>query len=182
MFKVLPSFRRRLVYSPGRRSGSSTKNNAIIPDLWCHSFSDLMQNKAPFLVGDIKLHWKWNSSLRQSTDNDSKICYLNVLAQINFYMVVGSCVSAIILTEKEAVVVERVAGWKGWLRVSRPFTGPRDMSIALLGLCLRVCSTETSYTESGELREASPDAYYPREETEPPSSSSKANPSTTSYS
>jgi hypothetical protein len=96
-------------------------------------------------------------------------------------MVIKKCMSAFIMTEKELVTIERVPGYSGWLKVSKPFIGPHNMSIGLLGLCLRACRTTPSI-EPDELEEATPDAYYPREETEPPSSSSKANPSSTSYS
>jgi hypothetical protein len=183
LFDRLPGFNHRPVYSPGLRSGSSSKNNAMVPDLWCHSFSDLMQKDPPFLVGDVKLHRKWNSSLGRSGNNDYEICYRSALAQVNFYMVIKKCMSAFVMTEREAVMVERVPGWTGWVKVSKPFVGPRDMSVALMGMCFEACSASMSHTEpASEPREVSSDAYYPREETEPPSSSSKPNQSTASYS
>jgi hypothetical protein len=183
LFDRLPGFNHRPVYSPGLRSGSSSKNNAMVPDLWCHSFSDLMQKDPPFLVGDVKLHRKWNSSLGRSGNNDYEICYRSALAQVNFYMVIKKCMSAFVMTEREAVMVERVPGWTGWVKVSKSFVGPRDMSVALMGMCFEACSASMSHTEpASEPREVSSDAYYPREETEPPSSSSKPNQSTASYS
>lgn len=155
----------------------------MVPDLWCHSFSDLLQKDPPFLVGDVKLYRKWNSSLGRSGNNDYEVCYRSALAQVNFYMVIKKLMSAFVMTKREAVMVERVPGWSGWLKVSKPFVGPRDMSIALMGLCFEACSASMSHTEPvSKPREVSTDVYYPREETEPPSSSSKPNQSTASYS
>ena len=152
----------------------------MIPDLCCHSFSDLFQKKQPFLVGNVELHRKWNSSLGRSGKNDYEICYQT--ASHHQYMVQRRCMSAFIITEREFIAINRVPEYKGWLEVSNPFIGPRDMSIGLLGLCLRACGTSISHIEPTKLKETSPDEYYPREKTEPPSSSSKANPSSSSYS
>lgn len=173
---ALPGVSHRPVYSPGLRFGSF-----MIPDLWCHSFMDIMQKDRPFVVGDVKLARKWNSSLGRSGNNDYEIRYRTALAQVNFYMVKTRCLSAFIVTEQELVAIDRVPGYSGWLKVSRPFIGPRSTSIGLLGLCLRACSTTVSSVEPDNLKEPPPDAYYPREETEPPSSSTKANPSSSSY-
>jgi hypothetical protein len=139
----------------------------MVPDLLCHSFSDLMQKDPPFLVGDVKLDWKWNSSLGRSGNNDYEVCYRSALAQVNFYMVIKKCMSAFVMTEREAVRVERVPGWSRWVKVSKPFVGLRDMSIALMRLCFEAYSASMSHTEpGGEPREVSPNAYYyPREET-----------------
>lgn len=173
---ALPGVFHRPVYSPGLRFGSF-----MIPDLWCHSFMDIMQKDRPFVVGDVKLAGKWNSSLGRSGNNDYEIRYRSALAQVNFFMVKTRCLSAFIVTEQELVAIDRVPGYSGWLKVSRPFIGPQSTSIGLLGLCLRACSTTVSPVEPDELKEPAPDAYYPREETEPPSSSTKANPSSSSY-
>ena len=91
--------------------------------------------------------------------------------------------SAFVMTEKEVVRVKRVPGCSGWVKVSKPFVSPRDMAMALMRMCFEACSASMSHTESSsEPREVSSDAYYPRQETEPPSSSSKRNQSTASYS
>jgi hypothetical protein len=182
-FDAFPRLSGRPVYSPGLRSGTSTKNNTMIPDLCCHRYSDIFQKEVPFLVGDVKLHRKWNSSLGQVDDNnDYEIWYRTALAQVNFYMVQRRCMFAFIITEQEFTAIERVPEYEGWLKVSKPFTGPRDMSIGLLGLCLRACSTPTSPTVPAKLKDTPPDTYYPKEETGLPSSSPKANPSSSSYS
>ena len=75
-FDAFPRLAGRPAYSPGLRSESSKKNNRMIPDLCRHIFSDLFQKEEPFLVGDVKLHQKWNSSLGQVDDNnDYEIWY-----------------------------------------------------------------------------------------------------------
>ncbi|KFX94040.1 hypothetical protein V490_04547, partial [Pseudogymnoascus sp. VKM F-3557] len=73
---TLPDVSHRPIYSPGLRFGSF-----MIPDLWCHSFMDIMQKDRPFVVGDVKLARKWNSSVGRSGNNDYEIRYRTTLAQ-----------------------------------------------------------------------------------------------------
>lgn len=108
-----PAITQRPVYSPGLRSGSSSKNSAIIPDLWCHSFSDLMQKNPPFVVEDIKLDWKWNPFLGHSSDNDSLITYRTGLAQINFYMTVKNCIDRVVaFTQLKKQLEDSISYWE----------------------------------------------------------------------
>jgi hypothetical protein len=55
------------------------------------------------------------------------------------------------------------------VKVLKLFVSPRDVLIALIGLCFEAYSTSMSYIEPGSKpREVLSDVYYPREETELP--------------
>ncbi|KAI2834845.1 hypothetical protein CAN33_0055040 [Aspergillus niger] len=64
-------------------------------------------NRAP---GDLKVSWKWRSSMRSSQDLADQREYKQVLAQVNFYMEQHNARHGFILSDAELVAVKRLDG------------------------------------------------------------------------
>lgn len=88
-------------------------------------------NRAP---GDLKMSWKWGSSMRYTRARPVKREYKQVLAQVNYYMRQHNARYGYILTNAELVAVKRLGG-NGRLALSAaiPWTsgGAGQMSVLL---------------------------------------------------
>ncbi|ODM15764.1 hypothetical protein SI65_08998 [Aspergillus cristatus] len=62
-------------------------------------------NRAP---GDLKVSWKWRSSMHFERNPLLRTGYFQVLAQVNFYMMQHGARHGAILTDKEFVAVKRL--------------------------------------------------------------------------
>ncbi|KAJ5707371.1 hypothetical protein N7488_007172 [Penicillium malachiteum] len=89
-------------------------------------------NRAP---GDLKVSWKWRSSMQFSQDLADRREYKQVLAQVNFYMDQHNARHGFVLSDIELVAVKRLDG-NGRLAVATPIpwrSGGMQLSV-LLGL------------------------------------------------
>ena len=68
-------------------------------------------NRGP---GDLKVSWKWNTSMRSSPAVADQIEYKQVLSQVNFYMEQHSARYGFVLTNAEFVAVKRLDGEMGF--------------------------------------------------------------------
>ncbi|KAL2859133.1 uncharacterized protein BJX67DRAFT_59449 [Aspergillus lucknowensis] len=90
-------------------------------------------NRAP---GDLKVSWKWKSSMRFSQDLADQREYKQVLAQVNFYMEQHKARHGFILSNAELVAVKRL-DTNGRLSVATPIpwsSGGAGRFSVLLGL------------------------------------------------
>lgn len=90
-------------------------------------------NRAP---GDIKVSWKWHTSMRFHANHAVRTEYLQVLAQVNFYMKQHGARHGAILSNKELVAVKRLNA-NGCLAVAEPIAwsnGGEGRLSVLMGL------------------------------------------------
>lgn len=90
-------------------------------------------NRAP---GDLKVSWKWESSMQFSQNLADRREYKQVLAQVNFYMDQHNARYGFILSNSELVAVKRLDR-DGHLAVARPVlwtSGGTGQLSVLLGL------------------------------------------------
>lgn len=83
-------------------------------------YTDQSQRRA-IAVGDIKLYAKWSHDRWKSYCPEDRIDFRQVLAQINYYMRKRHCLFAVVINEVECTAVYRVPGYRGYLKLSKPF-------------------------------------------------------------
>ncbi|RFU27381.1 hypothetical protein B7463_g8949, partial [Scytalidium lignicola] len=158
----------RQVISQGLQYG------ATAPDQVFHLSADGAQLH-PNAVGESKLYAKWSYDRWKSSSIADRVDFRQVVSQVNYYMRKRKCRYGIITNELECIAVYRVPGYRGRLKVSRPFPiqttdslghgDGKDMTADVAIFCLPLwarCEVSIDDDDVGE-EDANLDEYFPEE-------------------
>ncbi|KAJ5191969.1 uncharacterized protein N7498_010954 [Penicillium cinerascens] len=89
------------------------------------------------LPGELKLFFKWNTAMQHSQNDKKRHCFLQVLSQVNFYMLKNNTRYGYIITNEEMVAIRRLDS-DGNLELSTPIpwrssaNGPHPPRLTML--------------------------------------------------